>query len=140
MPLKTSISEELPSVNLTSMIDVVFLLIIFFMVGTKFTDLDRQISVKLPGAGALQPMVAPPNRRQINVTKDGSIYFEKQPLTPEQLTERLRAIRAEYPGVGVVVNGDRDATHGRMALVLGAVQRAEIKDLSIGVGINQQLR
>ena len=62
MPLKTSTSEELPSVNLTPMIDIVFLLIVFFMVGTQFTDKERQINLKLPGAGQLKAMVAPPDR------------------------------------------------------------------------------
>ena len=44
MPLKTTI-DELPTLNLTSMIDVLFLLIIFFMVGTEFTDMDRSLRV-----------------------------------------------------------------------------------------------
>lgn len=47
MPLKTHTDEQ-PSLNLTSMIDVVFLLIIFFMVGTKFTELERKIGLQVP--------------------------------------------------------------------------------------------
>ncbi len=55
MPLKTSSLEELPSLNLTSMIDVVFLLIIFFMVGTQFTSSERQINLQLANVGELKP-------------------------------------------------------------------------------------
>ena len=47
MPLKNQL-EEMPVLNLTSMIDVLFLLIIFFMVGTKFIETERQIDLKLP--------------------------------------------------------------------------------------------
>jgi hypothetical protein len=57
MPLKTS-QEELPSINLTSMIDVLFLLIIFFMVGTRFSENDTSIEVNLPkvaNGGAMMP-------------------------------------------------------------------------------------
>ena len=55
MPLKTHM-DEAPTLNLTSMIDIVFLLIIFFMVGTKFTELERKIGLHVPqvtDAGAL---------------------------------------------------------------------------------------
>lgn len=139
MPLKTSASEELPAINLTSMIDVVFLLIIFFMVATKFTDGERQIGVKLPGVGALQAMVAAPDRQRVIVPADGAILYEKQPVTLEQLTAQLKAARSQYPALGVVVNGDRGAAYERVANVIAAVDRAGIKDLSIGVGA-QQLR
>ncbi|MFM7976716.1 MAG: ExbD/TolR family protein, partial [Pirellula sp.] len=51
MPLKTSQDEELPSINLTSMIDVLFLLIIFFMVGSRFSEIseaERDITLSVP--------------------------------------------------------------------------------------------
>jgi biopolymer transport protein ExbD len=47
MPLKTNLDEQ-PSINLTPMIDIVFLLIIFFMVGTKFVEMERKIAVQGP--------------------------------------------------------------------------------------------
>ena len=50
MALKTHF-DETPNVNLTPMIDIVFLLIIFFMVGTKFTELERQLQLELPDLG-----------------------------------------------------------------------------------------
>ncbi len=83
MALKTNSMDELPSVNLTPMIDVVFLLIIFFMVGTQFTEQERQIEVKLPGAGELQSMIAPPDRREITVDAQGAISLDgQQPILP----------------------------------------------------------
>jgi biopolymer transport protein ExbD len=54
MTLKTSQVEELPGLNLTSMIDVVFLLLIFFMVATKFSETQQQIGIKLPGGAGLR--------------------------------------------------------------------------------------
>ena len=64
MLMKTRGLDEMPSINLTSMIDVVFLLIIFFMVGTQFTQGEREIALKLPGVDGLKPMVAPPEDRK----------------------------------------------------------------------------
>ena len=48
MPLKLHHHDELPALNLTSLIDVLFLLIIFFMVATKFDEMDRNIQVAVP--------------------------------------------------------------------------------------------
>ncbi len=139
MALKTSISEELPSVNLTPMIDVVFLLIIFFMVGTQFTEKETQIDLKLPGAGELQAMVAPPDRREIVVTAEGAILLDGQSLSPEQLSAQLQTMRSRFPDLRVVVRADGKAQHQAVAAVYGAVNRAGVADMSIAVRFQNQV-
>jgi len=61
MPLKTH-QDELPELNLTPMIDVVFLLIIFFMVGTKFADMERNVELKVPRVSQLGTMATAPGQ------------------------------------------------------------------------------
>lgn len=133
MPLKTSTSEELPSVNLTPMIDVVFLLIIFFMVGTQFTQSEQQIALKLPGVGSLKTMVAAPERREVLVGTDGRIFFDGQPLSVEQLVQRLEHLRARYPDLRVSVRADGDTKLQHIATVMAAVNNAGVADLSMAV-------
>ncbi|MCR9293728.1 MAG: biopolymer transporter ExbD [bacterium] len=132
-------SEELPSLNLTPMIDVVFLLIIFFMVGTQFSKQERQIELKLPGAGELKAMVSPPDRREITVTAEGSILFENRTLTAEQLTAQLQSMRMRFPDLRVVVRADGKAEHQAVAAVYGAVNRAGVGDMSIAVRYQNQV-
>jgi biopolymer transport protein ExbD len=131
MPLKTSYSEELPSVNLTPMIDVVFLLIIFFMVGTQFTNQERQIDVKLPGAGNLNAMIATPDRREVVINSDGAVYLDGQLLSLEQLTGRLKELRLRYPDLAVAVRGDGDAKYKQVFPVYGAIQAAGVTDTAV---------
>lgn len=133
MPLKTSASEELPSINLTPMIDVVFLLIIFFMVGTQFTQPEREIALKLPGVGGLSAMVSAPDRREIAVTADGRILFDGQAVDVEQLVSQLRNLRTSYPDVRVAVRADGDVKYQLVAAVMGAASRAGISDLTTAV-------
>ncbi len=141
MPLKTSTSEELPSVNLTPMIDVVFLLIIFFMVGTQFTDTERQIELTLPGAGELKAMVTPPDRREIAVSAEGQILLDGKTVSLDQLSQQLRAMRAQFPELAVVVRADGHAQHQVVTAVYGAVNRAGVADMSVAVRYQpQQLR
>ena len=61
MPLKTHVDEQ-PTLNLTPMIDIVFLLIIFFMVGTKFSELERKIGLKVPEVAGAEALTAAPGR------------------------------------------------------------------------------
>ncbi len=130
MPLKTKTLEELPSVNLTPMIDVVFLLIIFFMVGTQFTQPELEIALKLPGVGGLKAMVAAPDRREIAVTVDGRIVFEGETLSVDQLVQRLQSIRARYPDLRVAVRADGDVKYQTVAAVMWAANKAGVADLT----------
>jgi biopolymer transport protein ExbD len=133
MPLKTSTSEELPSINLTPMIDVVFLLIIFFMVGTQFTQPEREIALKLPGVGGLTTMVTAPDRLEIAVMADGRIQFDGQALTLEQLVSKLKTLRVRYPDLRVAVRADGDVKYQAVAAVMGAANRAGVSDLTTAV-------
>ncbi|MEQ8787658.1 MAG: biopolymer transporter ExbD [Pirellulaceae bacterium] len=132
MPLKTHLDEQ-PTLNLTPMIDVVFLLIIFFMVGTKFTELERSLSLKVPQVSDAEPMAPAPERRVINVYGDGSVTLDREIVTLEQLEQRLAAARSQYEALGVVVRGDAEGAFQNVAGVLSACRRAGIQDMGISV-------
>src|ERR1700675_3515818 len=104
MPLRSQ-SDEIPTLNLTSMIDVLFLLIIFFMVGTKFVEADRQIELKLPQVKCGGRLSAAPEKKVISVYQDGQITLDRKNVTLEELTARLAAARSQYKALGVLVRG-----------------------------------
>lgn len=136
MPLKIHHDEQ-PTLNLTSMIDVTFLLIIFFMVGTEFTELERNISVRVPqvkNAGTVTPA---PSRRTVTVHRDGTITLDKQLLTLEQLEAALATSRQQNAKLGVIVRGDADGPFQNVAAVLNACRQAGISDLGISVRLAQ---
>ena len=125
--------DEIPTLNLTSMIDVLFLLIIFFMVGTKFVESDRQIELKLPQVKAGGALTAAPEKKVINVYHDGQITLDRKNVTLDELTARLAAGRSQYKALGVLVRGDGTATFQSVASVLNACKQAGISDLAISV-------
>ncbi len=138
MPIKTTPTDEQPSLNLTPMIDVVFLLIIFFMAGTKFTELERKIALQVPQVSDLKTLSPAPEKRVINVYRDGSISLDQVEVTIEQLVERLTSARGEYAKLGVVVRGDAGGEFQNVASVLGACRRAGISDMGISVRLAQK--
>jgi len=134
MPLKTHIDEQ-PTLNLTPMIDVVFLLIIFFMVGTKFTELERKIGLSVPQVTSSGALTDAPEKKTVNVYSDGTVTLERQPVTVAQLTSRLNAARSEYADLGVLIRGDQTTPHGTMAQVYNACTEAGISKLGISVKV-----
>lgn len=139
MPLKTH-ADESPSLNLTPMIDIVFLLIIFFMVGTKFAEMERHIDLRVPEVrdqGALTP---PPERRLVNVYPDGQVTLDRQQVTLEELAQRLAAARSQYKDLGVLVRGDSSSPFQTVAEVLTVCKQAGIAELGIAVNLASQPR
>jgi len=132
MPSRQSL-EEMPALNLTSMIDVLLLLIIFFTVGAKFVEAERQIELKLPQVKAAHALSAAPEKKIINVYADGQITFEHKPVTLEELGERLEKARSQYRGLGGLVRGDGSASFQRVADVLAACKQSGIADLAVSV-------
>lgn len=115
------------------MIDVVFLLIIFFMVGTKFTELERKITLQVPQVSDVKALSPAPDKRVINVHRDGQISLDRDPVSIEQLVERLARARDEYMDLGVLVRGDAEGTFQNVAEVLAACRKAGISDMGISV-------
>jgi biopolymer transport protein ExbD len=93
--------------NLTPMIDVVFNLIIFFMVATKFSEIERDLRVNPPAAQHAQPVTATPRELIVNVTDDGRFVISGVEYTPADLERLIARAAAENPDQSVVVRGDR---------------------------------
>jgi biopolymer transport protein ExbD len=132
MPLKTHLDDE-PTLNLTAMLDVMFLLIIFFMLGTRFIDDERKIGLRVPEVIDRGTLTAAPARREINVFRDGSITLDKKSVTLDELTVRLAAARRQYSDLGVLVRGDARGEFQNVASVLTACKQAGVQDLGITV-------
>ena len=135
MPLKIQRDDQ-SSINLTPMIDIVFLLIIFFMVGTKFSELneaERDIAIQVPTVTSAKALTAAPRRRVINVHKDGRIVLDQKSVTLDELQIELASSRQQYDKLGVVIRGDESSQYGSVANVFATCQKAGISDLNISV-------
>lgn len=132
MPLKTNIDEPL-SINMTPMVDVVFQLLVFFMVGTKFAEMERNIALQVPQVAEVRTLTPAPDRRIINVYEDGRVALDRDYVSLDELVQRLARARGEYADLGVLVRGDAAGPFQNVASVLGACRQAGIADLGISV-------
>ena len=134
MPLKTT-PDEAVGVNLTPMIDVVFLLVIFFMVATKFREQERNIELELPTATAAGDSTPPPDPQVVAIFADGHIELDSQVVSLDELTTQLRQSTAQSDDVQVVIHGDAHCHFQHIAAALAACREARVSDLGITVEI-----
>ena len=134
MPLKIDHDEQ-PTINLTPMIDIVFLLIIFFMVGTKFSEMEPKIPVKVPEVADAGALSAAPQRRVVSIMQNGEVALDDEMVTLPELVEELSTAREEYPDLGVVIRGDAQGAFQNVAAVLSACQTAGIAEMGISVKV-----
>jgi biopolymer transport protein ExbD len=130
VPLKTIPLDE-PGINLTSMLDVVMLLIMFFMAGTQFKDDEKQYDIQLPTVSDATALAGQPDEIIVNVHGDGRIVVRTEVNTPEQLEASLVEARERFPGQGVIVRGDADVPYRHVMTAMGACRRAGIRNLSL---------
>jgi biopolymer transport protein ExbD len=132
MPLKTHADEQ-PVLNLTAMLDVMFLLIIFFVLNTKFMDDERQINLQVPQVVDQGKLSGAAQQKTINVYRDGTITLDQASVTLPELTTRLAAARGQAKNLGVLVRGDGHGELQQVADVLNACKQAGVSDLAVSV-------
>lgn len=137
MPLKT-MRDEQPAINLAPMIDIVFLLIIFFMVGSRFSELndqERDMAVRVPQVAATPTTQTPPRKSVINVLSSGVVQLDGAPVSLNQLEQSLRAAQSQNARTGVVIRGDSNSVYQTVADVIAVCRRAEIQDVNLAVRV-----
>lgn len=124
--------REEPEINLTSLIDVVFLLLIFFMVSTTF---ERQalLRLDLPEAATAETESVP-NIIEMVITEDGRLFIDEQMLADDERSTVQAAIVerfADNPEATLVVRADAEAPHRLVVRVLDAAAAEGIRRLTI---------
>jgi biopolymer transport protein ExbD len=130
MRIRTRPGHEEAAIPLTSMMDIVFLLLLFYMVTTTSFDQERALELELPGAQSAEEL--PPEELVISVLADGRIFLAQDELSQPELLARLRSAARAAPDTPVTIRGDRAARHETIVSVLDACGLAGLRNLSVG--------
>ena len=118
------------SVEVTPLIDIIFQLVLFFMVSTTFDD-SPKIDIDLPESST-NKLLHENQDIEIWLSKTGEFWIDKKPLALDSMLKHLEQAVSNNPKVVVVVKADKEVEHGEVVNVLDLAQKAGVKQLSIG--------
>ena len=133
MAVNLNISEyqkQKPSVQIAPLIDIVFLIMIFFMVLSIFNQLETEISISVPQAKESKETVRSPGEIIINITKDGTVVVNQKRLSYDRLERMLKKISVLFPNQPVIIRADEKTYHKFVVKVLDACAGANIWNVS----------
>ncbi len=123
--------EEEPTISLVSMTDVVFLLLIFFMVATHFVTSKRELDIRLPKAKGGKPLVTK-RQYKIEITRDLKLFLNGKPVTLTQLDLLLQADK-NIPNKSAIIKADKSIPYGFAIKVMGILKANGVEDIGIAV-------
>ena len=144
MAVKINKGSALASLSLTPLIDIVFLLLIFFLVATKFAEEERELEVQLPEASEARPLSSPPKELSVNVIyydddeyQDNRIlndadryYVNGKTLSLEELYPVLNEAYTNNPGrVTAIIRADERCRYKSVIAAKNACLKAKIRDI-----------
>lgn len=120
-----------PALALTSMLDVIFLLLCFFVTVSVFSQWESEISIRLPEAKTSEQQDRLPGEIIVNLAKDGSLRVNGTTMTLDDLQGRLRKIAKFYPGQSVIIRADKETQYEQLVSVIDACRGADVWNFSL---------
>ena len=119
-----------PSVIIVSLIDILAILLIFFIVTTTFRKNQPQLQINLPESRTAEQAPAENTEPAILRIKSASeITLDEKPVTLENLADALRTLREQAPARPIAMQADREAPFGVVVRALDALRDAGIKNI-----------
>jgi biopolymer transport protein ExbD len=124
--------DDEAEVNLTPMLDVVFIMLIFFIVTASF--------VKESGIDVNRPSAVTAERKEkgnilVAISEDNQIWIDRRQVDPRALRANIERMHAENPNGAVVIQADVESKNGLLVLVMDAARQAGVKSVSIAAEV-----
>jgi biopolymer transport protein ExbD len=135
MRRKHSGGDEELEINLTPMLDVTFIMLIFFIVTASY--------VKESGIDVNRPAAATAERKErgnilVAITEQGQVWIDKRPVDVRAVRANIERMHAENPQGSVVIQADKNSKNGLLVEVMDAAREAGVYNVSIAASVEGQ--
>ena len=130
MRIRSGDENEGDVINTSSLVDVMFILIIFFLVTMSFKEIEHDINVNLPETDTTLSSAS--RALVINIRHDGGYYLGSKRMNLGQMQNILNETVKKNPAQKVLIRGDKNALHGNVAAAVAVCKRSGIKNANIG--------
>ena len=121
-------AEEEAGIDLTPMLDVVFIMLIFFIVTTSFVK-EAGVEVNRPSAATAEKK--PKASIFVAIRSNGDVYIDKRNVDIRSVRANIERLHAESPEGSIVVQADKDSKTGILVKVMDQISAAGVKDISV---------
>ena len=139
MAFRSSRREKRVTLNITPLIDVLFLLLIFFMVTGTFKRAG-ELELRLPESTSSTPAEAGGKIRNVELilTESGLLQLDGEDITFRDLKSHLVAIHSEEPAQGLLIKAEAGVQHGQVVRVLDIVRDAGFPGIGLGTKMTSE--
>ena len=128
MQFKTRAKRKL-QISITSLIDVLFLLLIFLMISSTFLE---QPGIKLELPEAKSAMMVEQREFVLSVKQDGTIYLNDVEIQLDKLEEKMKEVLPQMKEGALILEADQDVSHGLVVQIMDVAKNSGVKKLVIG--------
>lgn len=129
MKLRDPRIERSPKLMIIPMIDIIFFLLVFFMMSTLYMVEQRTLPVNLPQAASSQADLQ--KNTAITVTRDGRVLVEQEVIPPEMLRPRIQAQLARQADTAFILRADKQAEYGKVVAVLDELKALGVRRIAV---------
>ncbi|HJT81339.1 MAG TPA: biopolymer transporter ExbD [Chthoniobacterales bacterium] len=130
MNLRSRATPVHPGIQLAPLVDVLLLLLIFFLLTFNAARSENELDVKVPKASAAKEKTAPIGDVVVNVKTDGNVVVNRRTLTSEELTELLKGLVQLNAEQAVVIRGDETGAYRNIVNVLNICTQAGVTNVA----------
>ena len=120
-----------PAVQMASLMDIVFLLLCFFVTSSVFSQWETEVAITLPTAKSATIPGRMPGEIILNLNADGKVSVNGHALSLEEVTKRLTRIAENFPGQPVVIRADKTCSYETLMSLIDACRTANVWNFSL---------
>lgn len=129
MKLEPMNVEKKPKIMIIPMIDIIFFLLVFFMMSMLSMVVQKSINLNLPQTASAKVNVE--QTLPVSITSDGTIYVEKEKMAKDDFRKRMEIEKNRNPNVAIVLRADAKSEHGDFVFVLDQLKSVGISKIGI---------
>jgi biopolymer transport protein ExbD len=134
MNFRKRAKPEVFGFQIAPMVDILLVLLVFFIVTWNFALSENELDVKIPTASEAKEAQPYVGQVVVNVKADGTIVFNRKPLAPQELRAKLEQLSKLYPEQAVILRGDQRVNYKYIVDVLDICRTANIWNIAFATG------
>ena len=120
--------------QIAPMVDILLVLLCFFIVTWSFARKEMELDVKVPTAENAKESNPVVNQTVINVKADGTIVWNRKTVSSAELIARLKQLSADFPDYAIILRGDKDAKYEYIVNLMDICRQANIWNVAFATG------